>query len=95
MPAPHEQMIGGHCMSCFGALISLRLFIVRNSLQTGLDDPTQNVLGGALPAQVVPKLQLLVRRANAKVQAFYGTLGYAEQETIVFGKWLDGRDQAS
>jgi ribosomal protein S18 acetylase RimI-like enzyme len=40
----------------------------------------------------VPKLQLLVRRANAKVQAFYEALDYAEQETIVFGKWLDGRD---
>ena len=40
----------------------------------------------------VPKLQLLVRRANAKVQAFYETLDYAEQATIVFGKWLDGRD---
>ncbi|TMC82712.1 MAG: cyclic nucleotide-binding domain-containing protein [Chloroflexi bacterium] len=39
---------------------ALVLFIVRNSLQTGLDDPTQNVLGGALPAQVVPKLQLLL-----------------------------------
>jgi ribosomal protein S18 acetylase RimI-like enzyme len=45
-----------------------------------------------LRARGVPKLQLLVRRANAKVQAFYQTLDYAEQETIVFGKWLDGRD---
>jgi hypothetical protein len=39
---------------------SLLLFIVRNGLQTGLDDPTQNVLGGALPAQVGPKLTLLL-----------------------------------
>ena len=39
---------------------SLFLFIVRNGLQTGLDDPAQNVLGGALPAQVTPKLQLLL-----------------------------------
>ncbi|HTO63047.1 MAG TPA: GNAT family acetyltransferase [Bradyrhizobium sp.] len=45
-----------------------------------------------LRARGVPKLQLLVRRANAKVQAFYETLDYAEQETVVFGKWLDGRD---
>jgi len=45
-----------------------------------------------LRARGVPKLQLLVRRANARVQAFYETLGYAEQETIVYGKWLDGRD---
>jgi hypothetical protein len=35
---------------------ALFLFIVRNGLQTGLDDPAQNVLGGALPAQIVPKL---------------------------------------
>ncbi len=39
---------------------SLVLFIVRNGLQTGLDDPAQNVLGGALPAQVAPKLKLLL-----------------------------------
>ena len=42
---------------------SLLLFIVRNGLQTGLDDPAQNVLGGALPAQVVPKLQFLLNNA--------------------------------
>jgi ribosomal protein S18 acetylase RimI-like enzyme len=45
-----------------------------------------------LRARGIPKLQLLVRRSNAKVQAFYETLDYAEQETIVYGKWLDGRD---
>ena len=39
---------------------ALFLFVVRNGLQTGLDDPAQNVLGGALPAQVVPKLKFLV-----------------------------------
>ena len=39
---------------------SLFLFIVRNGLQTGLDDPAQNVLGTALPAQVGPKLKFLL-----------------------------------
>ena len=39
---------------------ALFLFIVRNGLQTGLDDPAQNVLGGALPDQVVPKLRFLL-----------------------------------
>jgi ribosomal protein S18 acetylase RimI-like enzyme len=48
-----------------------------------------------LRARDVPKLQLLVRRSNSKVQAFYETLDYAEQDTIVYGKWLDGRDQTS
>jgi hypothetical protein len=39
---------------------SLFLFIVRNGLQTGLDDPAENVLGSALPAQVGPKLTFLL-----------------------------------
>jgi len=39
---------------------SLFLFIVRNGLQTGLDDPAESVLGSALPAQVGPKLNLLL-----------------------------------
>jgi hypothetical protein len=39
---------------------SLVLFVARNGLQTGLDDPTQNVLGGALPAQVTPRLNFLL-----------------------------------
>jgi hypothetical protein len=39
---------------------SLFLFIVRNGLQTGLDDPAESVLGSALPAQVGPKLKFLL-----------------------------------
>ena len=42
---------------------ALFLFVVRNGLQTGLDDPAQNVLGGALPAQVVPRLKFLLDNA--------------------------------
>ena len=38
------------------------------------------------------KLQLLVRRDNAKAGAFYQSIGYAEAQTIVFAKWLDGRE---
>jgi ribosomal protein S18 acetylase RimI-like enzyme len=40
----------------------------------------------------VAKLMLMVRPDNAKVQAFYETIGYDEQERIVYAKWLDGRD---
>jgi ribosomal protein S18 acetylase RimI-like enzyme len=40
----------------------------------------------------IAKLQLLVRRQNAKAGAFYQSLGYSEAETIVFAKWLDGRE---
>ena len=38
---------------------SLFLFIVRNGLQTGLNDPAESVLGSAVPAQVGPKLKFL------------------------------------
>ena len=38
----------------------------------------------------IPKLQLLVRRENAKAGAFYQSIGYEEAQTIVFAKWLDG-----
>lgn len=39
----------------------------------------------------VEKVQLLVRPDNTRVQAFYETLDYKEQERVVFAKWLDGR----
>jgi HEAT repeat protein len=39
---------------------SLFLFIVRNGLQTGLDDPAESVLGSVVPAQVAPKLKFLL-----------------------------------
>jgi ribosomal protein S18 acetylase RimI-like enzyme len=38
------------------------------------------------------KLMLIVRRDNAKVQAFYETLDYAEQDRMIYAKWLDGRE---
>ncbi len=38
------------------------------------------------------KLQLMVRPDNDKVRAFYESIGYGEQERIVFAKWLDGRE---
>ena len=39
----------------------------------------------------VEKLQLLVRPDNSRVKSFYHSLGYSEQERIIFAKWLDGR----
>jgi ribosomal protein S18 acetylase RimI-like enzyme len=44
-----------------------------------------------LRATGIAKLQLMVRRDNAKAGAFYQSIGYAEAQTIVFAKWLDGR----
>ena len=38
------------------------------------------------------KLQLLIRADNISVKNFYQSLGYAEQERIIYAKWLDGRE---
>ena len=45
-----------------------------------------------LRAAGIAKLQLMVRRENANAGAFYRSIGYAESQTIVFAKWLDGRE---
>jgi len=45
-----------------------------------------------LRAAGMAKLQLMVRRENAQAGAFYQSIGYAEAQTIVFAKWLDGRE---
>jgi len=46
---------------------------------------------GWLRARGIEKIQLMVRGDNARVHAFYQSLGYFEQERVVFAKWLDGR----
>ena len=45
-----------------------------------------------LRARGILKLQLMVRKDNTKVHAFYRSIGYYNQETVTFAKWLDGRD---
>jgi ribosomal protein S18 acetylase RimI-like enzyme len=45
-----------------------------------------------LRARGIEKLQLMVRGDNAKVHAFYRSLGYYDQDRVVFAKWLDGRE---
>jgi ribosomal protein S18 acetylase RimI-like enzyme len=40
----------------------------------------------------IEKLQLMVRGDNARVHAFYRSIGYYDQERVVFAKWLDGRE---
>jgi ribosomal protein S18 acetylase RimI-like enzyme len=45
-----------------------------------------------LRARGIAKLQLMVRPDNSKVQAFYESIGYDEQERIIYAKWLDGRE---
>src|SRR5438132_1593693 len=63
---------------------ALFLFIVRNGLQTGLDDPAQNVLGGALPAQVVPRLRFLLNNVVLPLAAVLTGFGlFLVQPAIV------------
>ena len=45
-----------------------------------------------LRARGIAKLHLMVRKDNAKVHAFYQSIGYYNQETVTFAKWLDGRE---
>ncbi|MEL7975599.1 GNAT family acetyltransferase [Isoptericola sp. F-RaC21] len=45
---------------------------------------------GWLRAAGARKVQLMVRATNAQVVGFYDRLGYADQETVVLGKWFDG-----
>jgi ribosomal protein S18 acetylase RimI-like enzyme len=40
----------------------------------------------------IAKLQLMVRSDNTKVQAFYESIGFDEQQRVIFAKWLDGRE---
>jgi ribosomal protein S18 acetylase RimI-like enzyme len=46
---------------------------------------------GWLRERGIEKLQLLVRADNSQVKGFYQSLGYCEQERIIYAKWLDGR----
>jgi ribosomal protein S18 acetylase RimI-like enzyme len=45
-----------------------------------------------LRAAGIEKLQLMVRPDNTKVQAFYESIGYDEQQRVIYAKWLDGRE---
>jgi ribosomal protein S18 acetylase RimI-like enzyme len=40
----------------------------------------------------IEKLQLMVRADNTSVKNFYQSLGYSEQERVIYAKWLDGRE---
>ena len=40
----------------------------------------------------IEKLQLMVRPDNKGVKNFYQSLGYSEQERVIYAKRLDGRE---
>lgn len=58
----------------------------------GLGRTIMSAAEDRLRAAGVPKLQLLVRRENAKAGAFYQSLGYEESTSVMLAKWLDGRE---
>lgn len=60
--------------------------------QQGLGRVIMNAAEDWLRASGLAKVQLMVRRENARAGAFYQSIGYAESQTIVFAKWLDGRE---
>jgi ribosomal protein S18 acetylase RimI-like enzyme len=59
--------------------------------QQGFGRVIMNAAEDWLRAAGLAKVQLMVRRENARAGAFYQSIGYAESQTIVFAKWLDGR----
>ena len=66
------------------ALPNRRIIGVARFSEAGVED--------WLRARGILKLQLLVRKENGKVHEFYRSIGYYNQETVTFAKWLDGRE---
>jgi ribosomal protein S18 acetylase RimI-like enzyme len=60
--------------------------------QHGFGRAIMNAAEEWLRAAGIQKLQLMVRPENTRVQAFYESIGYDEQERIIYAKWLDGRE---
>jgi ribosomal protein S18 acetylase RimI-like enzyme len=58
----------------------------------GFGRAVMNAAEAWLRTRGILKLQLMVRKDNAKVHAFYQSIGYYNQETVTFAKWLDGRE---
>jgi hypothetical protein len=60
--------------------------------EKGFGRAIMNAAENWLRARGIQKLQLMVRGDNTRVKAFYDSLGYLEQERVLFAKWLDGRE---
>jgi ribosomal protein S18 acetylase RimI-like enzyme len=56
----------------------------------GLGRTIMSAVEDWLRAAGLPKLQLLVRRENAKAIGFYQSLGFEESTSVMLAKWLDG-----
>jgi len=60
--------------------------------QQGFGRTIMNAVENWLRQSNIAKVQLMVRAENTSVQAFYESIGYGEQERVVYAKWLDGRE---
>ena len=60
--------------------------------QRGFGRAIMNAVENWLRHANIAKVQLMVRAENTSVQAFYESIGYDEQERIIYAKWLDGRE---
>ena len=60
--------------------------------QNGFGRAIMNAAEDWLRQAGIQKLQLMVRPENTRVQAFYESIGYDEQQRVVYAKWLDGRE---
>ena len=60
----------------------------------GLGRAIMNAAEDWLRQAGIAKLQLLVRRENTRAGAFYQSLGFEESTSVIFAKWLDGREAA-
>ena len=62
---------------------ALFLFVVRNGLQTGVDDPAENVLSGALPEQVAPHLKALLENLVLPGSAIIAGIGLVAASVLL------------
>ncbi len=60
--------------------------------QRGFGRAIMNAVEDWLRHANIAKVQLMVRPENTSVQAFYESIGYGEQERVIYAKWLDGRE---
>jgi ribosomal protein S18 acetylase RimI-like enzyme len=60
--------------------------------QRGFGRAIMNAVENWLRQANIAKVQLMVRPENTGVKAFYESIGYGEQERVVYARWLDGRE---
>jgi ribosomal protein S18 acetylase RimI-like enzyme len=60
--------------------------------QQGFGRAIMNAVENWLRQANIAKVQLMVRPENTSVKAFYESIGYGEQDRVVYARWLDDRE---